>query len=105
MEADRGSERMMQERMDRRTLSREQLLELIELSRRDGVELRHFFPKGQPEPDAVFGTFHVNPDIAGTLLDEILRQTIRFDLEVFPYGVPRIDIIQIDFASSGFNQM
>jgi hypothetical protein len=105
MEADRGSEKMMQERMDRRTFSREQLLQVVELSRRDGVELRHFFTKGVPDPDTVNGTFHVNPDIAANVFNELLEQGIRFHLGVFPYGVPAVDIIQIDFESSGFNQI
>jgi|SRR5215210_3012869 hypothetical protein len=104
MEADRGSERMMQEMIDRRSFSREQLLQLIELSRRDGVELRHFFIKGMPDPDAVFGTFDVRLDFAANLVQELLRQEIRIDFHGFPLGVVAIDALRIDFESSGFNQ-
>jgi hypothetical protein len=80
MEGNRGSERMVQERMERRILSREQLQQLVELSRKDGVELRHILINGQPDPDVVSGSFDVKPDNAPSLVQDILNQEIRFSL-------------------------
>ena len=105
MEGDRGSERMMQESMERRTLSREQLQQLVDLSRKDGVELRHILINGQPDPDVVSGSFEVNPDNATSLVQDLLNQEIRFSFGVFPLGLPRPDIIRIDFRNRGFNRM
>jgi hypothetical protein len=105
MEEDRGSEKMMQGRMDQRTLSREQLQQLVDLSRKDGVELRNILIKGQPHPDVVFGSFDVNRDNTASLVQDLLSQEIRFRLELFPLGTPFPEIVRIDFGSRGFNQM
>ena len=105
MEADRGSERMMQERMERTTLSPEQLQQLVELSRRDGVELRNIWIYGQPAPDVVSGSLDVNPDNAASIVQELLSQEIRFRLELFPLGIPFPEIVRIDFGNRGFNRM
>ena len=104
MEGDRGSERMMQESMDRRTLSREQLQQLVDLSRKDGVELRNILINGQPDPDVVSGSFDVKLDNASSFVQDILNQEIRFSLGVFPLGLPFPDIVRIDFDNRGFNQ-
>jgi hypothetical protein len=104
MGADRGSDRMMQERMERRTFSQEQLQQLVELSRKDGVELRDIWIYGQPDPDVVSGTFDVNPDNTASLVQDLLNQEIRFRLEMFPLGIPFPEIIRIDFGSRGLNR-
>jgi hypothetical protein len=104
MSAERGSERMLKARMDRRTLPERDLQQLVELSRQDGVELRDIWIYGQPAPDVVSGTFQVNPEIAANVVQELLVREIRFRLDVFPLGIPIPDVVQIDFTSKGLNR-
>ncbi len=103
MQSDRGSEKMLQERIDRRTLTKEELRGLLQLVQREGVELRDIWIYGQPDPNVVYGNIQVRPEEAGSVLQELISQDIRLRLKAFPRGIPFPDIVEIDFESIGHN--
>lgn len=69
------------------TLSAKQLAELRKIAD-SGGRLVHWFPKGQPVPDAIFGGVITPRDKLGATIDRLASVKelgIRFD--VFPLGI------------------
>jgi|SRR5215218_2539319 len=100
----RGSERILQDRIGQRALPKEDLQQLVAFSQQDGVELVDIWIYGQPDPDVVSGSFQVNPEVAASVVQDLIRQRVRYHLDIFPYGVPALgvrDIVQIGFTSRG----
>ena len=89
---DRGSDKMMRLR-GRRAISDEHLKRLASMTDMDGVRILDWFPLGTPDIEVVYGTFRLEPKMAGQFLDRFLElEEFRVrKWEVFPYGVVAID--------------
>jgi hypothetical protein len=67
-----------------------------------GGRLVEYFPCGIPAPDTIWGTASIRPDAAGALIQALVKMDrFRFRFEVFPYGIPYPDLINIKFKSPG----
>ena len=80
----------------------EDLKQLTSIIQAYGGRLVDYFPCGQPDPNAVFGTVSIRPDGAGALIQAFLKfDRIRLNCEVFPLGIPYPDLVNIKFKTPG----
>lgn len=93
----RGSDRLAH--LDKRAVSEAQLKRLAALADADGVELLDWRWKGTPDIDFGSATFGSRPQSAGRLVDQLLRQGVVRHIDVFPFGLPAIDRVQIQVAT------
>jgi hypothetical protein len=84
-----------------RFVREEDLKQIIELARADGIDLTHWWIRGQPAPEAILGTFQVKPEEASRVVGELLGARLRFRLDVFPYGIVDPEVVHIRFESGG----
>lgn len=56
---------------------------------------------GQPAIDRVIGTLRANPKDAGAIIDRLVNDQVRWNVRLFPYGIPWPEevIIQIEHGS------
>jgi len=67
-----------------------------------GGRLLDYFPCGIPSPDGVWGTASIRPDAAGAMIQALIKlDRFRLRLDVFPYGIPYPDIINVQFRTPG----
>jgi hypothetical protein len=64
------------------------------------LEILHWFPRGTPNPEVIYGAVRTRPEVAGSVVASLIKnQHVRLKLDVFPYGVPVIDEIIIGFET------
>ncbi len=96
----RGSAKILHERFGARKFNEAQLKEFVNSIDMEGVRITDYFPRGIPEPDVIYGTLHVSPQMLGSVLDRLLKNNVAWGkLEVFPKGIPALDEILINFES------
>lgn len=92
----RGSARVLERLGIPDVIAEESLKGIIEVARRHDVEILDWCQFGQPGIDGVCGTFQVQPQQAGALIDELLKQPgWACKLEVFPLGMTDPTAIQV----------
>jgi hypothetical protein len=105
MPPERGSERLPHFGGHGKTISEESLKQISSMAEIDGVTLIDWWWLGQPAPDVVGGIFQVSPSALGTVVSNLaLQNEIRLNLQVFPYGIPVPEIINVEFVSQGGEQ-
>ncbi len=78
----------------------EDLKRLLKVLQSDEVELIHWFPKGIPNPEVLYGAVRTRPDIVGQVVGNIIKaEGLRLRLDVFPYGIPFPDDVIIRFET------
>jgi hypothetical protein len=95
---ERGSERMLKQR----TISEKELERLWKLiDDQKEVRLVHWWLKGQPAFDEIYGTVRMPPAAAGSFIGALLEfDALRLRFDVFPYGVIAIDEIAVSFEQA-----
>lgn len=100
----RGSEKLLEERLGKpQPISEAALRQLVDISRKYDVKIFDWRQFGQPAIDGIAGTFQVKPELAGKLLEDIfaLDNDLRLHWEVFPYGVPVLEELLVNFRTPG----
>jgi len=56
---------------------------------------------GQPAIDRVIGTLRTDPKQAGSIIERLIQDQVRWNVRLFPYGIPFPDevIIQIEHGA------
>src|ERR1041385_5504782 len=87
-------------RIEQQPISREQLEHLIEVLKEHDVEIVHWFPKGIPNPEVLYGAVKAQPEVVGKLVGKIVAtEGVRLRLDVFPLGIPFPDEVLIQFET------
>lgn len=82
-------------------------IDVAELEKLLGTIRQHgalidYFPIGIPYPGDIVGSIQVRPELVGTLIQELVRfDKLRLRYDIFPYGIPDLDWLRIDFATPG----
>ncbi len=94
----RGSEKLLWNRWQH-PLTQADLGQLIESIDIDGVRTDDVFCHGTPQPDIFRGSLTVRKDVFDNLSNRLLGlKDLRLrQFEVFPYGIPMIDELRVDF--------
>jgi hypothetical protein len=80
----------------------EELKQLTSAIQMYGGRLVEYFPCGIPAPDSVWGTATVRPEYAGAMIQALLKlDRFRLRFDVFPYGIPYPDIVNVQFRTPG----
>jgi hypothetical protein len=96
---ERGSSKLIEERFGVKTfISDDELLALVAISERSGVELGNIIIRGIPAPTWLAGTVKATSEQAADLVLSLIK--LRYRCDVFPYGIPVIDGVLVNFASS-----
>jgi hypothetical protein len=102
---ERGSARMLERWFgEPSVVEEEDLKRVLELARFEGIESFEWFPFGVPAQriDGVFGVILVRPETAPRVVSEFLEMGQAWrHLDIFPFGVPIIDLIEIGFGARG----
>ena len=102
MNDDRGSQRMIEERIGPKTeIAEADIRRLIELSKAEGVRIVDWMDLGTPAPDVISGIFQVEPAMARDIVSRLMETDGRLVLKVFPRGIPFPDVLDIDFQLRG----
>ena len=80
------------------------IAKLEKISSSSGVALADWFPQGIPNPDGVWGTWHVKPDAIRNLLDQLLKLEKIPGIRVFPRGIPKPDLFDVVFEAGSAKQ-
>ena len=67
-----------------------------------GGKIVEYFPCGIPAPDGVWGTVTIRPEAAGDLIQALIKlDKFRLRLDLFPYGIPYPDVVNVEFRTPG----
>jgi hypothetical protein len=97
--AERGSSKLVRERaLPKGELDR--LWKVIDEDRE--IRLIHWWERGQPGPDVLFGTVKTDIGNVGGVIAKLYDfNELRLRLDAFPYGIPVPDEILIHFEPAG----
>ena len=95
MEGTRGSEKL-----GTGEIAAEDLDRLAGFGELDGVELVGWHRKGIPAIEQILGTFHAQPDAAGTVVQGLATSGLVGGLHVFPKGIPAVTLVEIQFDTA-----
>lgn len=103
MTPERGSQRLLMQRCPF-VVQEQAIAHLSKLVESHEASFRKWLCYGQPDPDAVFGSVHIGSlDRAGSLITELLQiEELPLKVEIFPLGIPKPDLFQIDFHTQEF---
>lgn len=94
------SKRGSTELIERQPITRERLEQLIDVLKEHDVEIVHWFPKGIPDPEVLYGAVKARPEVVGKLVGKIVAtEGVRLRLDVFPLGIPFPDEVLIQFET------
>jgi hypothetical protein len=86
--------------VEQQPITAEHLEQLIEVLKEHDVEIVHWFPKGIPNPEVLYGAVKARPEIVGKLVGKIVStEGVRLRLDVFPLGIPFPDEVLIQFET------
>ena len=80
-------------------ITEEQLERLASLRDIEGIRLVDWHVKGTPAVDWVSGSFHAQPSAIAALIDNLIKDGAIRHVDVFPYGLPAVDLVEVRFAS------
>jgi hypothetical protein len=88
------------ELIEQQPISHEHLEQLIAILKEHDVEIVHWFPKGIPNPEVLYGAVKTRPEIVGKLVGKIVTtEGVRLRLDVFPLGIPFPDEVLVQFET------
>jgi hypothetical protein len=98
MEGTRGSDKLAHLR--KTEIAPDDLDRLAGLGDIDGIVLTGWHPRGiPPVTEAISGSFHAQPELAGGLVDKIVATGVAGQLRLFPRGIPAWTLVEVQFAS------
>lgn len=99
VEKARGSLELLWQRCEKATLGREDLIRVVEAISFDGIGVEDVFCIGIPAPEFIRGSLTAQKDTFDRLSNRLLDlQGLRLrELDVFPYGIPAIDAVRVNF--------
>lgn len=81
-------------------LSHEKLDRLLKMLHEEEIEIVHWFPKGIPNPEVLYGALRAKPEVVGSIIGKIIEaEGVRLRLDVFPLGIPFPDDVLIRFET------
>ena len=99
----KGSESLdkeMMQTLSHSNMDRENLTELVRIVadlRKQGLQRARVLLKGIPRPDGITLSAFVEADRLSSILAQILAKTPRLQgVVVFPYGIPRPEVFQVN---------
>ncbi len=96
---ERGSYKLIEERFGVKAfISEEELLALLAISEKQGIELGNIIIRGIPVPIWLAGTAKASTDQAADLIMSLVG--LRYQCQVFPYGIPVIDGVLVNFETN-----
>lgn len=98
----RGSEMLLQRLgSSGKTYSKKDLRQVLGVAKKYQVKLVNWCQFGQPAIDGVCGTFEARPELAGRILEDLLKlsSVLRFRICVFPLGIPAVDMVRLKFGA------
>jgi hypothetical protein len=94
------SKRGSTELLKQQPITHEHLEQLLEILRDEDIEIVHWFPKGIPNPEVLYGAVKTRPEVVGKLVGKIVSaEGIRLRLDVFPLGIPFPEEILVQFET------
>ncbi len=97
---ERGSRKMIEERFGVKAfIGENELTELLKIVEQEGIELGNILVRGQPAPDWMSGTFKVQLERAADPVLSLIK--LRYRCDVFPYGIPVINGVLVNFETAG----
>jgi hypothetical protein len=88
------------ELIEQQPITHEHLEKLIAVLKEHDVEIVHWFPKGIPNPEVLYGAVKTRPEMVGKLVGKIVTtEGVRLRLDVFPLGIPFPDEVLIQFET------
>ncbi len=97
MEGTRGSDRVAQ--LQDTQISQADLDQLAGLGEAPGIDLVGWHRRGIPAVEGITGTFHAQPGSVGGLVDQMVAGGLVRQIHVFPFGIPNVTQVQVQFAS------
>jgi hypothetical protein len=95
-ESKRGSAALIEQQ----PITRAQLEQVVDILKEHDVEIVHWFPKGIPNPEVLYGAVKTRPEVVGKLVGKIVAtEGVRLRLDVFPLGIPFPDEVLIQFET------
>lgn len=89
MNEERGSAKIIRERMGGTGVIGEKDLELIaRATKLDNVRLARWWWLGQPAPDFISGALELKRDQLGEVINSLLQTEVPLVVKVFPKGIP-----------------
>ena len=77
--------------------------DFLSFAKEKGIQLNDWCVLGQPNPDAISGSFQLSPRGAGKVLQALLNyEQIRFRVKIFPKGIPIPDILWAEIQAGDF---
>ena len=87
--------------LDSNPLPASEVAEMVKLTKQRGVKLQRWWVKGQPKPDFLAGTIQVKHAAAASVIKKLVdMKEMRLRLDIFPYGIPRPDVVVIHFETN-----
>lgn len=104
-ESERGSARLIRERMgSRQSVSEEDIGRLAGVFDLSDVVVERWWWRGQPAVDLVGGVLDVPQGLVGEVVGRLLETEVPLEIRVFPKGIPAFDAVRsasVQFRSSG----
>jgi hypothetical protein len=94
------TEKRGSEQLEQQALSHKHLEQLLRMLKEEELEIVHWFPKGIPAPEVLYGAVRARPEVVGTIVGKIVKaEGVRLRLDVFPLGIPFPDEVLIRFET------
>ena len=91
----RGSEQLEQQ-----PISHKHLEELLHALHEEELEIVHWFPKGIPAPEVLYGAVRARPEVVGKIVGKLVKaEGVRLRLDVFPLGIPFPEEVLVRFET------
>jgi hypothetical protein len=103
--AERGSEKLLEKLFERGT-TEEELLNLIgnrgtKSAMGLNMVVKNIWWYGQPAIDQIIAKVHVGPDQLGNTVESLIKaqtEHLRVKAEIFPLGIPRPDLAELQIT-------
>jgi hypothetical protein len=81
-------------------ISHKHLEQLLKSLQEEELEIVHWFPKGIPAPEVLYGAVRARPEVVGQVVGRIIKaEGVRLRLDVFPLGIPYPEEVLIRFET------
>jgi hypothetical protein len=103
-EPERGSAKLIRERMGRRAISEDDIARLVDVVELGDIVVERWWWKGQPDIDVIGGALEVPRELAGEVLGRLLETEVPIEIRAFPRGIPALDAVRsvsVQFRSRG----
>jgi hypothetical protein len=95
-----ATERGSAELLKQRPIHEQDLKALLGTLHEHDAKILHWFPKGIPAPEVLYGAVRVQRESIGKIVDQLITtEGLRLRLDVFPYGIPYPDEVIVNFET------